>query len=360
MLRDRTSLLSRPWFLVAIAVLVVNDHILKSAWPGAVTGKVSDFAGLVVVAVLLSVAAGPMWGTIVAGAGFVALKTLPGVAELAVPMLGGLTRRDASDLIALIILPAVWWATTRPRPKTGLRTKRTLQVFGLIAAMLAVSATSQAPEGVEDVWFENGIFLAEVTVKGRLVRFQSEDEGRSWTPEVLPTHATSTRSFPSNEDTVCTKDLTCYRTGWDDASGPREPKHSGSTIIERRVARGKWKPDLRLNGDVFVFDLAVDPHSADALVFGMDESHVAYRTGTQEWGSVDLLAQAEAALDAAPRPLELLPILLVALMPVLLATSLLTLWAQLLPLLWLVLAAGALVYVVSVQIRKRRRSTELR
>jgi hypothetical protein len=33
--------------LVAIAVLVVNDHVLKAAWPGLVTGKMSDAAGLV-------------------------------------------------------------------------------------------------------------------------------------------------------------------------------------------------------------------------------------------------------------------------------------------------------------------------
>ena len=33
--------------LAAIAVLVLNDHLLKAAWPGALTGKLSDVAGLV-------------------------------------------------------------------------------------------------------------------------------------------------------------------------------------------------------------------------------------------------------------------------------------------------------------------------
>ncbi len=39
--------LLHPGALLAIAVLVVNDHVLKSAWPGLVTGKLSDVAGLV-------------------------------------------------------------------------------------------------------------------------------------------------------------------------------------------------------------------------------------------------------------------------------------------------------------------------
>ena len=38
--------LLHPLVLLAIAVLVVNDHWLKAAWPGPITGKLSDFAGL--------------------------------------------------------------------------------------------------------------------------------------------------------------------------------------------------------------------------------------------------------------------------------------------------------------------------
>jgi hypothetical protein len=39
--------LLHPAALLSIAVLVVNDHVLKAAWPGLVTGKLSDFAGMV-------------------------------------------------------------------------------------------------------------------------------------------------------------------------------------------------------------------------------------------------------------------------------------------------------------------------
>ncbi|HET7501896.1 MAG TPA: hypothetical protein VFK02_12855 [Kofleriaceae bacterium] len=38
--------LTRPIAIAAIALLVVNDHVLKAAYPGFVTGKLSDFAGM--------------------------------------------------------------------------------------------------------------------------------------------------------------------------------------------------------------------------------------------------------------------------------------------------------------------------
>lgn len=45
-----------PVALVSLAVLVVNDRWLKSAWPGVVTGKLSDCAGLALLPIgLLSV-----------------------------------------------------------------------------------------------------------------------------------------------------------------------------------------------------------------------------------------------------------------------------------------------------------------
>jgi hypothetical protein len=39
--------------LAAIAVLVLNDHVLKAAYPGFVTGKLSDVAGLAFFPLLL-------------------------------------------------------------------------------------------------------------------------------------------------------------------------------------------------------------------------------------------------------------------------------------------------------------------
>lgn len=39
---------THPVFLASLGMLVLNDHFLKAAYPGLVTGKVSDVAGLIV------------------------------------------------------------------------------------------------------------------------------------------------------------------------------------------------------------------------------------------------------------------------------------------------------------------------
>jgi hypothetical protein len=52
-----THPLLHPVSLAAIALLVVNDHVFKAAWPGLVTGKLSDVAGLVFFPLLLAAVA---------------------------------------------------------------------------------------------------------------------------------------------------------------------------------------------------------------------------------------------------------------------------------------------------------------
>jgi hypothetical protein len=58
-----------PMPLVALVTLVVNDHWAKAAWPGLVTGKLSDVAGMVFFPLFLQglaevglSAAGRPWG----------------------------------------------------------------------------------------------------------------------------------------------------------------------------------------------------------------------------------------------------------------------------------------------------------
>jgi hypothetical protein len=46
--------LSHPASIAAVAVLLLNDHVLKSAWPSWTTGKLSDVAGLVFFPLLLA------------------------------------------------------------------------------------------------------------------------------------------------------------------------------------------------------------------------------------------------------------------------------------------------------------------
>lgn len=44
----RYAWLCHPVTVAGVLVLLINDHLLKHTWPGFVTGKLSDVAGLVV------------------------------------------------------------------------------------------------------------------------------------------------------------------------------------------------------------------------------------------------------------------------------------------------------------------------
>ncbi len=48
----RGELLLHPVEIAALVVWAVNDHVGKEAWPGLVTGKLSDVAGVIVTPVL--------------------------------------------------------------------------------------------------------------------------------------------------------------------------------------------------------------------------------------------------------------------------------------------------------------------
>lgn len=45
--------LRHPVAIAALALWVLNDHLFKALWPGLVTGKLSDIAGMVVTPLLL-------------------------------------------------------------------------------------------------------------------------------------------------------------------------------------------------------------------------------------------------------------------------------------------------------------------
>jgi hypothetical protein len=101
---DAAEALLSPVTLAALGLLVLNDHVLKAAWPGPVTGKLSDLAGLAFFPILLLSAwelilaltgrwRGPTVRALaiavaVSMAGFIVAKTVPSAAEAAGWMLG--------------------------------------------------------------------------------------------------------------------------------------------------------------------------------------------------------------------------------------------------------------------------------
>lgn len=122
--------LVHPLPLAAVAILAVNDHVLKGSGllPVGLTGKLSDFAGLFFFPLLVTAAADTLawplrarldptlrlWKAAVAvvatGIGFVALELSPAAVHAYVSLMARLgipstSVRDPSDLIALVVLP---------------------------------------------------------------------------------------------------------------------------------------------------------------------------------------------------------------------------------------------------------------
>ncbi|MFT4978333.1 MAG: hypothetical protein ACI8S6_004241 [Myxococcota bacterium] len=113
--------LLHPATLFAMALLAVNDHWAKHALTGVVTGKLSDFAGLVFFPLLLELL--PLGAArqrrrlavLATGLGFALVKTMPAVTASWNEVFGAVYRSagwaqsarlvcDPTDLIALFAL----------------------------------------------------------------------------------------------------------------------------------------------------------------------------------------------------------------------------------------------------------------
>jgi hypothetical protein len=148
--------LGHPLWWAALVVLVLNDHVLKHAGilPGSITGKLSDFAGLIVAPVLVCaiVRAQSSFARVLSFAGvvlpFVALELFPSAAELTVRLLSyvGIPWKlwsDPTDLFALVVLPLAW------KLSWGASLRPSLERAGALLGAGACLATSIPFERIE-------------------------------------------------------------------------------------------------------------------------------------------------------------------------------------------------------------------
>lgn len=142
-------------FWAALLLLVLNDHVLKGSGllPSIVTGKLSDFAGLLVAPIVLCAAfsvrtdraRGLLIGLVALG--FAAVKLIPMLADAAGATLTalGMPSRiwcDPTDLVAFVVLP--WAALLAQRVHiTPQRAARRLAVG--IAALACVATSVDGP-----------------------------------------------------------------------------------------------------------------------------------------------------------------------------------------------------------------------
>ena len=130
---------------MSVAVLVLNDHVLKSLWPGVVSGKISDFAGLFAFPLFFSAfmpgrRAAIYWST---GAAFVLWKTAAVDPLLhmwnSLPLYELGRTKDATDLVALVILPPSYSYSLRA---TAIARGALARAAVCLATLIAFAATS--------------------------------------------------------------------------------------------------------------------------------------------------------------------------------------------------------------------------
>lgn len=154
-LRPLNALLHPAW-LAALALLIFNDHYLKaSELMPALSGKLSDFAGLLVAPVLLAVllrvkTRRGLWLSAAAvGAVFSAINLSPSIATTWDAMVSTLmpyrTTVDPTDLVALVMLPlaVMMFVPVMAAELNRSRARRTAQVSLAAFGILMCTATSE-------------------------------------------------------------------------------------------------------------------------------------------------------------------------------------------------------------------------
>ncbi len=197
--------ISHPLSLAAIFLLLLNDHILKSAFPSVLTGKLSDFAGLFIFPFLLIVLLGipftylripSRWtaytGFFITLAWFTAIKTIPWANAMSAGFAGWLLgfpvrlALDPTDLIGLLSLIPAWelWSHLERKNYSQPPRKTVYLAIGLAAmACIATSPARVVPvinhlvvEGQSVYAFFTSLYTGPSPEYGYL----SLDDGKTW------------------------------------------------------------------------------------------------------------------------------------------------------------------------------------
>ncbi|MFJ8431129.1 hypothetical protein ACIQ9P_07485 [Kitasatospora sp. NPDC094019] len=229
-----------PGTLAALVVLLVNDHLGKRLWPGAVTGKVSDLAWMLVSPVVLALLLTPVLrlrgdrpaiaGLAVTGAMFGFAKSGPWGGEVAsaVWSWSGVPSRiqgDRSDLVALPALGVSWWLWKRSRTARRGSWRPVAAVLGVPLAVFAMVATSTM-DRPESLWVKGSRAMLS-TDEGW---WTAKDGGASWSPASWGSDLGAEEAGGQHGEKRCTvsERPLCFRVR-DDASPIETSEDGGQT-----------------------------------------------------------------------------------------------------------------------------------
>jgi hypothetical protein len=159
-MKANLSLITRPLFLFGLVLLISNDFYFKYAFPGMVSGKLSDFAGLFIFPYFFSVFFEKRTKIVyVASALYFTFWKLE-ISQPYIDWLSSLTHLhfyrtvDVTDLIALLILP-VSYQYFRKEDVPSLKVSPLLQMMIILISAFSFVAT-KLPEDVPVINIKSG------------------------------------------------------------------------------------------------------------------------------------------------------------------------------------------------------------
>lgn len=242
--------LSHPAVVLAIVTLLVNDHVLKGNAPGWLTGKLSDFAGMLFFPFLATLAVAllrlprPEWIAFpLTAVWFIAIKTMPWAASATASIHPWPVRIvvDPTDLFALLsLIPAIWvWHRQSIKGISPRRARQTARVALVMVAAVATIATSDTgPPALRFLTVvDDRVYIVESGNTPHDI-WVSADQGATWesveeaTPDLLTDLLTAIygdAGFFSNPrpESRClsTAPTSCVRWSWNYTSF--EVSHNG-------------------------------------------------------------------------------------------------------------------------------------
>lgn len=173
-----TDSLRHPFWWIMTALLVINDAFLKSwtAFPGIISGKLSDFTGLLVFPLLLAaifhVKRQSRWLAchIVTAAVFCAVKLIPDAGTLYVHALRAIGIQaqlwhDPTDIIALLSLPLSFFLYPRLTPRFHpQKHAQRFKILAIATAGLACVASSGARAPRQLTTYDGNLMVSDLTL----------------------------------------------------------------------------------------------------------------------------------------------------------------------------------------------------
>jgi hypothetical protein len=175
----RNNILLNPIFISSLLILAINDHILKYYFNNWLTGKLSDFAGLIVLPLFLSFLFPKLskWTCFISALFFIYWKT-----KFSDSLIDFINKNDIvifsrvidfTDFVALIVLPIPWTLINDKKTLT-LKSKFVSTFFLVLFTFCVLTATSirkgyiLKPEGTITINQKHELKVPKDTVLARI------------------------------------------------------------------------------------------------------------------------------------------------------------------------------------------------